>query len=52
MKFTDEEKKEIFKSYMQWVDDICEECDWKTSFDPEEIVYKVLSLIEEKLNGK
>jgi hypothetical protein len=32
--------KELFKLYMEWVDQVTEECDWKTSFSPEEIVYE------------
>ena len=39
-------KEELYKLYMEWVDDVCEVCDWKTSFDPEEIVYSIANILE------
>jgi hypothetical protein len=39
--------KELFKLYMEWVDQVTEECDWKTSFSPEEIVYAIVRILEE-----
>jgi hypothetical protein len=39
-------KEELFKLYMEWVDKVCEECDWKTSFGPEEIVYSIANILE------
>ena len=40
------DKEELFKLYMQWVDEVSEECDWKTSFGPEEIVYSIANILE------
>jgi len=39
--------KTIYPLYMKWVDDVSEACDWKTQFDPQEIVDKICSLINE-----
>ena len=40
------DKEELFKLYMDWVDKVSEDCDWKTSFGPEEIVYSIVNIIE------
>jgi len=40
------DKKELFDLYMKWVDEVTEECDWKTTFGPEEIVYAIASILE------
>jgi hypothetical protein len=34
---------------MQWVDKVAEECDWKTHFGPEEIVYAIAEILENNL---
>jgi hypothetical protein len=39
-------KEELFKLYMDWVDEVTEECDWKTNFGPEEIVYSIVTILE------
>ena len=39
-------KEKIFKLYMQWVDKVTEDNDWKTQFTPKEIVYKICEIIE------
>jgi hypothetical protein len=39
-------KDELYKLYMEWVDRVSEECDWKTSFDPEEIVHSIANILE------
>ena len=39
-------KDELFKLYMEWVEFISEECDWKTYFDPEEIVHSIAKNLE------
>ena len=39
-------KEELFKLYMQWVDQVSEDLDWKTSFGPEEIVYSIANILE------
>jgi hypothetical protein len=40
------DKEKLFELYMQWVDEVLEECDWKTSFEPEEIVYAIATILE------
>ena len=45
------DKENIYKKYMAWVDEVTEECDWKTTFTAKELVFKVCSIIEEE-NGK
>jgi hypothetical protein len=39
-------KEELYKLYMEWVDKVAEECDWKTSFTPEEIVEAISTILE------
>ena len=39
-------RKKLYKLYMQWVDKVSEDIDWKTSFSPEEIVNAISSIIE------
>ena len=39
-------KRELFKLYMQWVNQVAEDNDWKTSFGPEEIVHSIANIIE------
>jgi len=39
-------KEELYKLYMEWVDKVAEECDWKTSFTPEEIVGAIATILE------
>jgi hypothetical protein len=39
-------KEELFKLYMEWVNDVSEYCDWKTSFGPEEIVASIVNILE------
>lgn len=39
-------KEELFRLYMEWVDFIIDECDWKTHFEPKEIVYKIADILE------
>ena len=39
-------KEELLKLYMKWVNEVSEECDWKTSFGPEEIVNSIANIIE------
>lgn len=42
------DRKEILKKYLHVVDVITEACDWKSSFDPEEIVDIICAIIEGK----
>jgi hypothetical protein len=39
-------KEELYKLYMEWVEQVTEECDWKTSFGPEEIVGAIADILE------
>jgi len=39
-------RKKLYDLYMQEVNDICEVCDWKTNFGPEEIVDIICNIIE------
>ncbi len=39
-------KEELFKLYMNWVNDVAEECDWKTHFGPKEIVHSIVRILE------
>jgi hypothetical protein len=40
------DKEELHKRYMKWVNEVTEECDWKTSFEPEEIVNAIANILE------
>ena len=40
------DKEKLFELYMQWVDQVADECDWKTHFGPEEIVYAIAEILE------
>ena len=40
-------KEKIYNKYMQWVEQVTEDLDWKTQFTPQEIVYKICEIIEE-----
>lgn len=39
-------KEKLFELYMAEVNKISEECDWKTSFGPKEIISIVASILE------
>ena len=39
-------KDKIYESYMEWVDEVSEACDWKTHFTPLEIVHQICTIIE------
>jgi hypothetical protein len=40
------DKDELYKLYMEWVIKVSDECDWKTHFYPEEIVYAIANILE------
>jgi hypothetical protein len=40
------DKERLYKLYMNWVDEVTDNCDWKTSFGPEEIVHAIGIIIE------
>lgn len=44
------DQKELYKLYMRRVDFITEECDWVTSFGPEEIVGMISDILEKNPN--
>lgn len=48
--FTKEDKDLILSQYLAWVDEVCEELEDKNYFHPEEIVHKVLELVEKKIS--
>lgn len=39
-------REELHKLYMKEVETICDECDWVTSFGPEDIVCIIAGIIE------
>ena len=40
------DKEKLYELYMNWVDEVSDNCDWKTSFGPEEIVHAIGVIIE------
>lgn len=50
MIFTKEDKELILSQYLAWVDHVSDEFEDKTHFYPEEIIHKVLELVEKKIN--
>lgn len=50
MIFTKEDKEIILSQYLDWVDQVTDELEDKTHFHPEEIVLKVLELVESKFS--
>ena len=50
MIFTKEDKEIILSQYLDWVDQLSEELEDKTHLHPEEIVHKVLELVDKKIN--
>lgn len=50
MIFTKEDKELILSQYLAWVDQVSDELEDKTHFHPEEIVHKVLELVEKKIS--
>jgi hypothetical protein len=40
-------KDELYKLYMEWVNRVAEDCDWKTSFGAEEIVHSIANILEQ-----
>lgn len=39
-------KDKVYESYMEWVGEVSEACDWKTHFTPLEIVHQICTIIE------
>ncbi len=40
------DKIELYRLYMEWVNNVAEELDWKTHFGPEEIVQAIAHILE------
>lgn len=40
------DREKLFELYMKKVNQIAEDCDWKTSFGPEEIVNMIATILE------
>lgn len=40
------DKIELHRLYMEWVNEVADELDWKTHFGPEEIVYAISHILE------
>jgi hypothetical protein len=40
------DRDEVYKEYMKKVEEIAEGCDWKTHFQPQEIVDIICSIVE------
>lgn len=47
MKISAEDKKAIYKQYLDWCDQVADDIDSKTWYTAEELVYKVLELVED-----
>jgi len=43
------DREKLHKLYMEWVDNVTEECDWKTSFGPKEIVGAIATILENNI---
>ncbi len=39
-------RDELYKLYMEWVNQVSEDFDWKTTFGPEEIVHSIANILE------
>lgn len=50
MIFRPEDKELILSQYLDWVNQVSDELEYKTHFYPEEIVHKVLELVEKKIS--
>ncbi len=42
-------EEELYKLYMEWVNRISEDCDWKTHFTPKEIVGAIVRILESNI---
>ena len=40
-------REELYKLYMQWVDEVTEQCDWVTHFGPTEIIGALVNILED-----
>ena len=42
-------RRDVLAEYAAWVDQVSEDCDFKTEFSQEEIAYKITDIVIEKL---
>ena len=53
LSLTDQDKRslrrDVLAEYSAWVDEVSEDCDFKTEFSQEEIAYKITDIFIEKL---
>ena len=53
LSLTDQDKRrlrrDVLAEYAAWVDQVSEDCDFKTDFSQEEITYKITDIVIEKL---
>lgn len=49
MNISDEDRMAIYAAYMEWANKLFEDLEDKSSITAEELVYKVLSLVEENV---
>lgn len=47
MNITDQQKKAIYAAYVEWSNQVFDDLEDKSSITAEELVYKVLELVEE-----
>lgn len=40
------DKERLYDMYMDWVDRVTEECEWKTNFTAKEIVNEISNILE------
>ena len=56
LSLTDQDKRrlrrDVLAEYAAWVDEVSEDCDFKTEFSKEEIAYKITDIVIEKLINK
>lgn len=43
-------REELYSLYMKEIDNICEVCDWKTHFEPKEIISIIAHILEKHEN--
>ena len=53
LSLTDQDKRrlrrDVLAEYSAWVDEVSEDCDFKTEFSKEELAYKTTDIVIEKL---
>ncbi len=53
LSLTDQDKRrlrrDVLAEYAAWVDEVSEDCDFKTEFSKEEMAYKITDIVIEKL---